>query len=34
MYIRAIKDMVWLVRKSCVETLVDISNSTDLKLRN
>ena len=26
--------MVWLVRKSCVETIVDICNITDISLRN
>jgi len=31
---RVIKDMVWLVRKSCVETIVEICNITELSLRN
>ena len=26
--------MVWLVRKSCVETIVEISKITDISLRN
>eukprot|EP00828_Plagiopyla_frontata_P045948 TRINITY_DN8005_c0_g1_i2.p1 TRINITY_DN8005_c0_g1~~TRINITY_DN8005_c0_g1_i2.p1 ORF type:complete len:529 (-),score=125.88 TRINITY_DN8005_c0_g1_i2:75-1661(-) len=33
-YKRQIKDMVWLVRKSCVETIVEISKITDISLRN